>query len=62
MRAFVEGKEHAILLKAEILSPDGREVLAGELRCAPSDREAAAGLARSLMAQASPALRARYAA
>lgn len=52
----------AILLKAEILSPDGREVVAGELRCAAGDRAAAAQLARQLMAQASPALRARYAA
>jgi len=51
-----------ILLKAEILSPDGREVHAGETRCAAGDVEAAAELARTLLAQASPGLRARYAA
>lgn len=52
----------SILLKAEILSPDGREVVAGELRCAAGDRERAAQLARDLLAKASPALRARYVA
>jgi hydroxymethylbilane synthase len=52
----------AILLKAEILSPDGREMVAGELRCAAGDIERAAQLARNLLAKASPALRARYAA
>jgi len=52
----------AILLKAEILSPDGREVVAGEVRCGAGDVEAAAALAHDLLAQASPPLRARYAA
>jgi hydroxymethylbilane synthase len=52
----------AILLKAEILSPDGREVIAGELRCTAGDHERAAQLARELLAKASQALRARYGA
>ena len=52
----------AILLKAEILSPDGREVHAGETRCAAGDFAAAAELARTLLAQASAPLRARFAA
>jgi len=52
----------AILLKAEILSPDGRELVAGELLCAPGDHERAAQLALDLLGKASPALRARYAA
>ena len=52
----------AILLKAEILSPDGREVLAGETRCAAGDFAAAEALAHRLLGQASPGLRARFAA
>ena len=52
----------SVLLKAEILSPDGREVVAGEILCAAGDRAGASALARDLLAQASPALRARFAA
>jgi len=52
----------ALLLKAEMLSPDGREVVAGEVRCAAGDFAAAATLAHRLLSQASPALRARFAA
>ena len=51
-----------ILLKAEILSPDGREVHAGEIRCAATQLDAAAELARTLLAQTSAPLRARFAA
>ena len=51
-----------ILLKAEILSPDGREVHAGEIRCAAAQLDAAAELARTLLAQTSAPLRARFAA
>ena len=52
----------SILLRAEILSPDGREMVAGEVRCAAGDLRRAEQLARDLLARASPALRARYAA
>ncbi|WP_166037198.1 hydroxymethylbilane synthase [Sphingosinicella sp. YJ22] len=52
----------SVLLKAEILSPDGREVVAGEIFCAAGDRARASALAHDLLAQASPALRARFAA
>ena len=51
-----------ILLKAEILSPDGREVHAGEIRCAAAQLDAAAELAHTLLAQTSAPLRARFAA
>lgn len=59
---------HAILddggvdLRAELLSADGREVLAGQTRCRPGDADAPATLARALLDRASPALRALFAA
>ena len=57
-RAEIDGA--AILLSAEILSADGREVHAGEMRL---DGEATpAGMAKELLAKASPALRAMFGA
>lgn len=49
------------VLRAELIAPDGREVVAGETSCGPRD-PAASDLARDLLGRASPALRAMYAA
>jgi hydroxymethylbilane synthase len=57
--AIIEGAE--IRLRAEILTPDGVEVQAGETRFALQDSEAPLGLARQLLGRASPALRALFA-
>lgn len=51
----------SILLRAEILTADGSEVQAAETIFADDDAEAPAQLARDLLAQASPALRALFA-
>jgi len=56
--ALVDGEE--ILLKGEILSPDGSEVVRGETRFAPDDREAPLLLARDLLGRSSPAVRALF--
>lgn len=50
-----------ILLRAEILTNDGREVEAGELLFAADDAEAPARLAETLLSRASPALRRLFA-
>ena len=49
-----------IRLVAEILSPDGSEVRGGETEFQVGDAEAPAELARSLLAEASPMLRAMF--
>ena len=54
--------EDSIVLRAEILSGDGREVQAGEIECEAGETEAAATLARRLLNAASPGLRALFAA
>jgi hydroxymethylbilane synthase len=51
-----------IVLRAEILSGDGREVQAGEIECGAGEAEAAETLARRLLDAASPGLRALFAA
>jgi len=50
----------AIHLRAEILSADGQETVAGEARIARGDMEAAEALGRVLLDRASPALRALF--
>jgi hydroxymethylbilane synthase len=57
--AAVEGDE--ISLRAEILSPDGREVQSGAARFAAGDAEAPLALARDLLGRASIGLRALFA-
>jgi hydroxymethylbilane synthase len=57
--ARIEGGE--IRLKAEILSPEGREVRAGEIRFGAEDEEPPAELAAQLLEAASPLLRSRFA-
>lgn len=51
----------AMRLQAELLSPDGREVQAGETGCR-KDHDEAAALAHELLGRASPALRAMFSA
>lgn len=51
-----------ILLSAEILSGDGCEHIAGEVRLARGDEASATALGRDLLARASPALRALFSA
>jgi len=51
---------NAIHLRAEILSADGQETVAGEARIARGDMEAAEALGRVLLDRASPALRALF--
>ncbi|HEY0115956.1 MAG TPA: hydroxymethylbilane synthase, partial [Allosphingosinicella sp.] len=51
-----------ILLGAELLSADGREIQAGEILCPPDEAGAPAQLARQLLDQASPGLRSLFAA
>jgi hydroxymethylbilane synthase len=53
--ATLEGEE--ILLRAELLTNDGREVERGEIRFAAGDEDAPAKLARALLKRAPPALR-----
>jgi hydroxymethylbilane synthase len=60
VHAFATGDR--IVLRAEILSADGREVQAGEVECGFDEAEAAARLARRLLDAASPQLRALFAA
>ena len=50
-----------ILLRAEILTPDGREVERGEAAFAPDDEEAPGAIAREMLGRASPRLRALFA-
>jgi hydroxymethylbilane synthase len=50
-----------IHLRAEILSPDGREVQACDLRFPLGDEAGPGDLARQLLGRASPALRALFA-
>ncbi len=57
--AVIEGD--AILLKAEILTNDGSEYEAGQISFSASNAEAPLALARHLLKQASPALRALFA-
>ena len=52
--AQADGRDGAVRLRAELLSPDGSEVQSGE-DCDPAE------LARRLLGQASPALRAMFA-
>lgn len=56
--ARIDGAE--ILLSAEILTKDGREHVAGEIRLARGDERAATALGRDLLERASPALRALF--
>ena len=49
-----------IHLRAEILTPDGREVRRAEARFVAEDRDAPLALARTLLDKASPALRALF--
>jgi hydroxymethylbilane synthase len=58
--ARIEGDK--ILLKAEILTNDGREHISGEVRLARGDEKRAAILADTLLARASPELRALFTA
>jgi hydroxymethylbilane synthase len=51
-----------IFLRAEILSEDGSEWEAGEIRFAPDDLEAPARLARQLLDRAAPSVRILFAA
>lgn len=53
-----DGQVH---LRAEILTNDGKQQASGEMRFAAEDGDAPAALARQLLAQASPALRALFA-
>jgi hydroxymethylbilane synthase len=60
--ALAERQEDgSILLRAEILTPDGREVERGEAAFAPDDEEAPGALAREMLGRASPRLRALFA-
>jgi hydroxymethylbilane synthase len=60
--ALAERREDgSILLRAEILTPDGREIERGEASFAPDDEEAPRALARDILARASPRLRALFA-
>jgi hydroxymethylbilane synthase len=60
--ALAEWQEDgSILLRAEILTPDGREVERGEASFAPGDEEAPRTLAREMLGRASPRLRALFA-
>lgn len=56
--ARLEGE--AILLRAEILSPDGAEHVTGSVRLVPGDDAAATALGRDLLGRASPAIRALF--
>ena len=58
--AHAAGEGGNILLRAELLSPDGREVQAGEVGCATGG--APAELARQLLDRSSPMLRALFSA
>lgn len=58
--ARIEGDD--ILLRAEILTGDGKEHIAAEARFARDDESAAIALGRSLLDRASPALRALFSA
>ena len=57
--ARLDGGE--IHLRAEIISPDGSEIVRCEERFAANDSEAPLALARALLARASPSLRALFA-
>ncbi len=56
--AAFDGEE--IVLRAEILTGDGRESARGEARFAPADDSATAELAQRLLSEASPALRSLF--
>lgn len=55
--ALAELERGRIHLRAEILSPDGREVQAGEIAYAIAEQDRPADLAAELLGRASPALR-----
>lgn len=60
--ALAERREDGrILLRAEILTPDGREIERGETVFAADDEEAPRALAREMLGRASPRLRALFA-
>lgn len=50
----------ALLLRVEILMPDGSEVVADQVRLDPADLTPAATLAKTMLIRASPALRALF--
>ncbi len=56
--ALVEGGQ--IVLRAEIISPDGQETVREEARLARGDQAAAEAIGRALLDRASPALRALF--
>lgn len=58
--ALAECEDVAVRLRAEILTGDGTEVSRGEVRFAPGDREAPLALARRLLDESSPKLRAHF--
>ncbi|MBK5263620.1 MAG: hydroxymethylbilane synthase [Alphaproteobacteria bacterium] len=62
MAALARIDSDAILLKAEILTNDGREHVSGKVRLARGDEKAALVLADTLLTGASPALRALFTA
>ena len=58
--ALAEFDGDEILLRAEILTTDGRESASGEARFAPGDEAAPAELGQRLLREASPALRSLF--
>jgi hydroxymethylbilane synthase len=58
--AIAECEADSVRLRAEILTNDGAEVSRGESIFAPDDSEAPLALARRLLDEASPALRAQF--
>ncbi len=58
--ALAQIERGRIHLRAEILTPDGREAASGEVRFAAGDEEAPAQLARDLLGRAAPQLRALF--
>ena len=59
--ALAEMDRGRIRLRAEILSPDGREVQAGEILYTAATEDRPAELAAELLGRASPALRSLFA-
>jgi hydroxymethylbilane synthase len=59
--ALAELERGRVRLRAEILSPDGREVQSGEILYTVAKEDRPAALAAELLARASPALRALFA-
>ena len=56
--ALVDGDD--LMLRAEIISPDGQETVSENLRLARGDLDAGEALGRALLDRASPALRALF--